>query len=180
MAVLSVMGVLRSACEKAAATALSSGNIIPTLKNGFTIAHDQAGSGSGAGSGSVGVKGRGRGRQVVDMLLPSGAALESYFEQQGIGRMQEGKKLKMLSSLVLEVREKHPCLPYPPSLPPSLPSFYHRSLPYFSPNRNCNSHFFSSPSSSSSTSFTNEGIRLSLWSQQQQQQQLCTCSRRQP
>ena len=127
MAVLSVMGVLRSACEKAAATALSSGNIIPTLKNGFTIAHEQAGSGSGSGSGTVGVKGRGRGRQVVDMLLPSGTALESYFEQQGISRMQEGKKLKMLSALVLEVSRSPPSLlPFLlPSLPPSLPpSFF--------------------------------------------------------
>ena len=96
MAVLAVMGVLRSACEKSAATGLSSGSIIPTLKNGFTIMHEQAESGTGT------VKGRGG--RVVNMLLPSGAALELYFEQQGLGRLQEGKRLKTLSSLILEVR----------------------------------------------------------------------------
>ena len=86
------MRVLRSACEASAVIGLSSGSIIPTLKNGFTVMHEQAGSGSGA--------------QVMNMLLPSGPALESYFEQQGLGRAQEGKRLKMLTSLILEVGRK--------------------------------------------------------------------------
>ena len=57
--------------------------------------HEQAGSGSGSGA------------QVMNMLLPSGPALESYFEQQGLGRAQEGKRLKMLTSLILEVADKN-------------------------------------------------------------------------
>ena len=89
------MGVLRSACEASAVAGLSSGSIIPTLKNGFTVMHEQAGSGSGSGA------------QVMNMLLPSGPALESYFEQQGLGRAQEGKRLKMLTSLILEVADKN-------------------------------------------------------------------------
>ena len=117
------MGVLRSACESSAVIGLSSGSIIPTLKNGFTVMHEQAGSGSGA--------------QVMNMLLPSGPALESYFEQQGLGRAQEGKRLKMLTSLILEVGRKSGLVvllsffftqSLPPSLPPSLPSL-HPSLP---------------------------------------------------
>ena len=98
MAVLAVMDVLRYACEKAAAGGLSAGTIIPIMKNGFTIMHEQAGAGARAGAV------RGTGGRAVHMLLPSGDALESFFEQLGLGRLQEGKKLKTLSSLVLEVR----------------------------------------------------------------------------
>jgi hypothetical protein len=44
----------------------------------------------------------GQGR-VTDILLPCGSVVETFFEQMGLNRAQEGKRIKCVCQAVLEV-----------------------------------------------------------------------------
>ena len=100
MALLEVMCVFSEAAEALVSVALAEGSIsLPPsssslpLSQLFSPTKKQQGQGSGQ---IVGV--------TTGGLMPSGPSLEGFFEGLGLGRMQEGRRLKALCYAILEVR----------------------------------------------------------------------------
>ena len=99
MALLEVMCVFSEAAEALMSVALAEGSISLPPSSSLPLSQllsptkKQQGQGSGQ---IVGVTTAG--------LMPSGPSLEGFFEGLGLGRMQEGRRLKALCYAILEVR----------------------------------------------------------------------------
>ena len=80
-ALLEVISVFTEACAALVATALAEGNLsLPPSTFSLSLS----------------------GRRGAE-LMPSGVILERFFEGHGLGRLQEGRRLKSLCSAILEV-----------------------------------------------------------------------------
>ena len=86
--------VFTSACEALVSGALSGET------QGQLPLHSSATS---RGAGSSALSGFG---VTVAGQMPSGPSLEGFFEGLGLGRVQEGRRLKQLCYAVLEVRDQ--------------------------------------------------------------------------
>ena len=80
-ALLEVISVFTEACAALVATALADGNLsLPPSTSSLSFS----------------------GRTAAE-LMPSGLILEKFFEGLGLGRLQEGRRLKSLCHAILEV-----------------------------------------------------------------------------